>query len=242
MRKTSPASDLRMAFGRNLRQLRIDRGLTQDQLATTLELALKNYQRLESGRHNPTLDTIGRLAAALQVHVSALFTSDAKDLPDPHSDPLPHGWRWVRQGQSGTDVCSTQIDTTATSSRSSLQLLGLAAPVPRRRMAAGQFLLKIQGDSMAPRVRDGDWVLFLRPVQPPWLGKVLLVEPAATDEADRWCLKRLALVEAPEDGGLRVRLDSSAPGFPPLWRSGADDSALGIVAELIEVLGPGSAD
>jgi transcriptional regulator with XRE-family HTH domain len=45
----------------------------------TLGLSYKYYQRLESGQVNPTLLTLYKVAAALNVSVSDLFRSDGEN-------------------------------------------------------------------------------------------------------------------------------------------------------------------
>ncbi|OGQ10330.1 MAG: hypothetical protein A2138_12205 [Deltaproteobacteria bacterium RBG_16_71_12] len=63
--------------GRRLNALRVDRCLTQQQVADRLEVALKNLQRIEAGRQNLTLRTIFRVARALGVAPEAAVVGDA---------------------------------------------------------------------------------------------------------------------------------------------------------------------
>jgi len=59
--------DWRQIVGRNVRQLRQDRGLTQEQLAFEAQLDLTYVGGIERGRRNPSLLVLVRLAAALGV-------------------------------------------------------------------------------------------------------------------------------------------------------------------------------
>jgi transcriptional regulator with XRE-family HTH domain len=59
--------------GANVRLFRKERGLTQEQLALTAGIDLRYLGGIERGEHNPTTTVIGRLAAALETHPSALF-------------------------------------------------------------------------------------------------------------------------------------------------------------------------
>jgi transcriptional regulator with XRE-family HTH domain len=57
----------------NLRQLRVRRGISQDDLAYSsgVERAYVGY--LERGMRNPTITTLAKIAKALDIHVSQLF-------------------------------------------------------------------------------------------------------------------------------------------------------------------------
>jgi len=61
----------------NLVRLREARGLTQVQLAEMVGSHQATISKIESGVGNPTLDLIQRIAAALKVHPSELFSRDA---------------------------------------------------------------------------------------------------------------------------------------------------------------------
>lgn len=60
-------------FGRQLQHLRIERSLTQEQLAVKAGLARVYLTKLESGQHDPSLSTLVRLARALRVSVTELL-------------------------------------------------------------------------------------------------------------------------------------------------------------------------
>lgn len=244
MTALSPADLLRLALGRRLRQLRAVDGRTQEQLAAALGIALKNYQRLESGRHNPTLDTLGRIAAVLQVHIAQLFASEDNVLPHV-GQPLPRGWRWIEPDPNGghlpgLEVWTTQATADASSPAQAARLLGLARQ-GRRRHPPGQFLLQVTGHSAPAGSAAGDWLLLQRPAPAPRLATLVLVEHPGKSEAGLWSLNLIALIEALPNGDLRVRLDPIASGPPPLWREGRDGRELGLVAEVIAVLGASGA-
>lgn len=56
---------LAQTFGTNVRQLRQDRGLSQEALADAVGLAPTYVGQIERGRRNPTLAVVERFAAAL---------------------------------------------------------------------------------------------------------------------------------------------------------------------------------
>ena len=66
-------SNLGIALGKRIRNLRLDLNLTQDQLSETAGLSLKHLGELERGRGNPNLSSIGQIADALGVSIGELF-------------------------------------------------------------------------------------------------------------------------------------------------------------------------
>lgn len=56
-----------------MRELRLQADLTQEELAEKLGMLAPNYARIEQGRVNVTLDTIVRIANALDVSPIDLF-------------------------------------------------------------------------------------------------------------------------------------------------------------------------
>ena len=63
----------RAAFGARVRELRLARGLSQEQLAERAGLHRTYVSSLERGRRNVGLDNILDLAAALEVPAARLF-------------------------------------------------------------------------------------------------------------------------------------------------------------------------
>jgi len=59
--------DLRLVFAINLRRLRHAKGMSRDDLAYEAEVSRSYLSQLEKGVHYASLNTIGRLAAALNV-------------------------------------------------------------------------------------------------------------------------------------------------------------------------------
>ena len=53
--------------------IRKSRGLTQAALSDATGISQPNISHIESGRHNPHLDTLTKIAEALGVHVKELF-------------------------------------------------------------------------------------------------------------------------------------------------------------------------
>lgn len=61
------------SLGSRVRQLRVERGLQQRQLAEQAGLTPSLVSQLESGRLTPSLHTLGKIAAALNVRIGSLL-------------------------------------------------------------------------------------------------------------------------------------------------------------------------
>jgi transcriptional regulator with XRE-family HTH domain len=59
--------DMRKLVGRNLRRIRLKKGLTQEQFADISGFSQQYLSGLESGHRNPTVVTVYELAVALGV-------------------------------------------------------------------------------------------------------------------------------------------------------------------------------
>lgn len=64
----------RAAFGRRVRELRLQQGLSQEELAHLSELDRSYVGGIERGERNVGLDNIHRVAGALSVNPTELFT------------------------------------------------------------------------------------------------------------------------------------------------------------------------
>jgi len=60
-------------FGLNVRQLRLDRGLSQEKLANLADIPLSQIGRLERGEINCTISTSNAIAKALKLELHVLF-------------------------------------------------------------------------------------------------------------------------------------------------------------------------
>jgi transcriptional regulator with XRE-family HTH domain len=93
------ASDFVRAVATNIRSLRRDAGLTLAELAAASDLGKSTLAQLESGRANPSVETLWAIAAALKVPFSRLVEEQraplrvvrAQDVPAMRSAEAP-GW------------------------------------------------------------------------------------------------------------------------------------------------------
>jgi transcriptional regulator with XRE-family HTH domain len=60
--------------GRNVRRLRVQKGLTQEELAFEAKIDLTYVGGIERGRRNPSLMVMARIANALSVPLAKLLT------------------------------------------------------------------------------------------------------------------------------------------------------------------------
>lgn len=73
--------DVRSLVAWNLRRLRVAKNISQDELALMSDVERAYVGHLERGTKNPTIDTLAKLAAALECEMMELFRtapSDAK--------------------------------------------------------------------------------------------------------------------------------------------------------------------
>jgi transcriptional regulator with XRE-family HTH domain len=69
------SEDLKTTLGKNVRQLREARGLTQEQAAKVAKVPRATWSHLESGEANPTLTVMVAAASALQVTMEELVAT-----------------------------------------------------------------------------------------------------------------------------------------------------------------------
>jgi transcriptional regulator with XRE-family HTH domain len=65
--------DLRQVFAANVRRLRHERGLSQDDLAYAAEVSRSYLSQIEKGTYYASLKIVGRLAAVLEVEPAELL-------------------------------------------------------------------------------------------------------------------------------------------------------------------------
>ncbi|RXH38646.1 XRE family transcriptional regulator [Bradyrhizobium nanningense] len=84
----------------NVRRIRVERGIPQDQLAYDAGIDRSYMGRIEQKKENPTIDLLERIAATLGIHVSELFTQPAKGATPPK--PMSRGRKPARLGRNKT--------------------------------------------------------------------------------------------------------------------------------------------
>jgi transcriptional regulator with XRE-family HTH domain len=109
------------AVAANVRALRIDAGLTLADLATAAGLGKSTLAQLESGKANPSVETLWAIAAALRVPFARLVEEErtalrvvrASEVPPMHSAEAP-GWAGrllaASHGRGTFDLYSLDLD------------------------------------------------------------------------------------------------------------------------------------
>ena len=69
----TPTRSARRILARNLRRIRRERELSQDELAAEATVRQALVSAIEVGNANPTVDSLERLAIALGVSINELF-------------------------------------------------------------------------------------------------------------------------------------------------------------------------
>jgi transcriptional regulator with XRE-family HTH domain len=96
-----------VTLGQRIRALRAERSLQQRQLAEKAGLTPSMVSQIESGRLTPSLNTLGKVAAALGVPIASLFDSEppgrihvtrAKDYPVVSFDGSSEQWAVLGAG------------------------------------------------------------------------------------------------------------------------------------------------
>lgn len=101
----SGRDDVDLRVRRRLRELRTQRGLTLDEVATRADIDVSTLSRLESGKRRLALDHLPRLAAALSVSTDDLLR--APEAEDPRVRGTSHTrdgvtyWPLTRNGPAG---------------------------------------------------------------------------------------------------------------------------------------------
>ncbi len=65
--------DIKTNFGKRLRELRIQKGLTQEKLSESIGIQPENYSRIENGLAFPKPENIVKISSELNVEIAELF-------------------------------------------------------------------------------------------------------------------------------------------------------------------------
>jgi len=104
------------------------------------------------------------------------------------------------------------------------------------------FVARVRGKSMEPTIPDGSYVLFRTVPLPSSPERPVLVRyaGAADPETGGQYTVKLYTEETAPTGERRVVLRPANATFTPLVLTASDEGGVRVIAELVEVLGPGS--
>jgi transcriptional regulator with XRE-family HTH domain len=105
MQANGPDDDVDLRVRRRLRELRVSKGMTLEDVASQARIDVSTLSRLESGKRRLALDHLPRLAEALAVTTDELLREPER--PDPRVRGTAHThndvtfWPLTRQGPAG---------------------------------------------------------------------------------------------------------------------------------------------
>lgn len=70
-----------LVFGKNLKRIRESKSISQDNLSYVSEISKNQVGLIERGKINTSIDTVLKLAIALEVPIDELFNFDYKKKP-----------------------------------------------------------------------------------------------------------------------------------------------------------------
>ena len=182
--------------------------ISQAEIARRIGVSPVSISDWKNGKSEPSIDMIHRLAEVLSVSVSELVGEDTKieyvDLSK---------WRVLKViGKVPAGVALEAIEEYEG------EIL-----VPPEEVKPGSFALKVQGDSMFPRVLDGD-VVVVAPMQEPRNGQVVVTRVNCDGE--------VTLKEFQRDGDTILLVPENKAYKTKVFRLGSDLKIVGVVTSL----------
>lgn len=204
-----------MAIGDNIKALRTQHGMTQLELGRIAGVSDKAVSSWESGLSIPRMGAIEKIASYFHVPKSIIIdgTNSADTTIPPGFLPLPETESLPLVGRI---ACGTPI----------LAEENVEGYVDVPKSARATFVLLCQGDSMAPRIQDGDFVYVRK--QP----TVENGELAAVRIGTEATLKR---VYYSPDRPDQLFLQAENPSYPPMIYSGQDLEDIAIEGKIVGI-------
>lgn len=192
-------------FAAIIKNLRIERGITQEQLASLLKVSRSTIGMYETGSREPDFETLEAIADIFNVDMDYLMGRSTVERKNPISEsPVPAGFQPLPQmdrvPRVGRIACGEPI-------LAEENIEGYDR-VPHKWNA--DFTLICKGDSMAPKIKNGDIVaIHSQPSVENGEIAAVLIETDAT-------LKRVFLFKD------HIELRAENPSFPSIVLIGED--------------------
>lgn len=71
--------DIKKKFGKRLREIRVNKNLTQEKMAESIGIQPENYSRIENGFSFPKPENIEKICSALNIELAELFQFEHLD-------------------------------------------------------------------------------------------------------------------------------------------------------------------
>jgi len=139
-------------LGNRLKKARLAKKLTQGELALKIGSYQKKYQHWEVDRHEPDIDTLNKLAEALEVSIEWLAGKtyhQVREIPAQYDSPQRKAplISWVRAGKLHDPADNLHPGDSE------------GPPVPTYCKDPQCFALRVDGDSMEPEFNEGDIII-----------------------------------------------------------------------------------
>jgi len=175
-----------MDFAKRLKELRVSRGLTQDDLARELNLVKSSISMYENGKRKPSFEVLEAIADYFNVNMDTLYSSAPVFVPSLKRVPM---LGYAAAGQPLENLDGQDTFYVETDSR-----------------YAVDFCITVRGDSMINAgINDGD-IVFVKAQPEVPNGKIACVEI----DNERVCIKRFYKTDT------GVMLVSENPKYAPL--------------------------
>ena len=200
------------SVGGRIKQIRLARGISQNQLAKIAGISQAGLSAIESTTKSPSVDTLGRIAEALDIPLARLLDSDYSGTPTSSGVQIPV----LGSVQAGLPISAVQ------------DILDYEEITPELAATGEFFALRIKGKSMEPRMMEGD-VVIIRQQDDADTGDTVVVLVNGDDATVKRLRKR------PEG----IMLVPNNPTFEPLFYSNRDIAELPvrIVGKVVELRG-----
>lgn len=141
-------------FSSVIKRLRVERGITQEQLASMLKISRSTVGMYETGSREPDFETLEAIADIFNVDVDYLMGRSLVERKHPvtPSSVIPSGFIPVPDMASVPLIGSIACGTPILAEENIKQYIGIPAAW------RADFALECHGDSMAPKICDGDIV------------------------------------------------------------------------------------
>lgn len=136
-----------MSFSTKLKALRLQKGLTQQEIAKELNMRRSTYGMYETGKREPSFDTLTKFSEFFNVDMNTLMDTNDTSKTNP-SSPV----RAIKIPVLGTVVAGVPIEAVE-------NIIGYEEITPAMAATGDFFALRIKGQSMEPRICEGDLVV-----------------------------------------------------------------------------------
>ena len=135
----------KMTLGENLRLLRREKGLSQEQVAQTLFVARQTISKWENGQAEPGVESLKALAKLYGVSLDRLVGAESSSVPESHQPDMKRAeladWYWMLVLGFGINAAVWLLFLAAAFSRTGIPLALLALVAGIWRKTPGMWLV-----------------------------------------------------------------------------------------------------